>query len=210
ICSACFIEQQILFHYWCLPFLPTTQYFTQTAPTTTFMQRWEPTQNRVYTSSQAYFNLDLPKGEPHNLSARRGLHNAAGYEPLMLRRYAAAFGSGILFITPTLNAPLDPQILQPNWQVFDLLNVRLVADYNPAPPLATEKDGVLFPAQDSQMLLRPGASMTLGGARLKADGLSLVTTLDNSGNLPQGEVVAKLIVQTTSGHRSEYALRAGV
>ncbi len=211
ICSACFAEQQILFHYWCLPFLPTKQYFTQTAPTTTFMQRWEPTQNRVYTSSPTYFKLELPKGEPHNLSARRGLHNAAGYEPLMLRRYADAFGSGILFSTPTLNAPLDPQILQPTWQVFDLLNVKLVAEYNSATPSqATEKDGVLFPAEDSQIVLRPGASMTLGGARLKADGLSFVTTLDNAGNLPQDEIVAKLIVQTTSGGRNEYALRAGV
>jgi hypothetical protein len=210
ICSACFVEQQILFHYWCFPFLQTKQYFTQTAPATAFLQRWEPTQNRVYTSHPSYFKNAPPTGEPHNLSARRGLHNAAGYEPLMLRRYAEAFGSGLLFSTPDLNTPLDPQMLQPSWQVFDLLNVKLVADYQLPPPPTVEKDGVLFPAADMQILLRPGAVMTLGGARIKADALSLVTTLDSSGDLPQGEVVAKLIAQTTDGRRNEYELKAGV
>lgn len=208
--SACFWEQQVLVAHWCFPFLPDAAYFATPAPSTKFMQRYKPTENRVFTSTSTYFNLKLPVAEPHNISMVRGLHNAAGYEPLLPKRYADAFGSGLLFNTPTINAPLDPQILQPEWQVLDLLNVRLVADFSSFNTEFIEKEGVLFPVNDNQIQLRPGGALTLSGSNFPAEGVSIVTTLADSGDIPQGETVAQLTVHTTDGRKYEYELKAGV
>lgn len=210
IFSACFWEQQVLMAHWCFPFLPKSDYFTTPAPSTKFMQQYEPTENRVFTSTSTYFNLKLPLAEPHNISMIRGLHNAAGYEPLLPKRYADAFGSGLLFNTPTINAPLDPQILQPNWQVLDLLNVRLVADYSSYNTTFAERAGVLFPVNDSQIVLRPGNTITLTGSNFKAEGLTIVTTLADAGDIPQGETVAQLTAYTKDGRQFAFELKAGV
>ncbi len=210
IFSACFWEQQVLVAHWCFPFLPNAAYFATPAPSTKFMQQYEPTQNRVFTSTSTYFNLKLPVAEPHNISMVRGLHNAAGYEPLLPKRYADAFGSGLLFNTPTINAPLDPQILQPEWQVLDLLNVRLVADFSSFNTEFIEKEGVLFPVNDSQIQLQPGRAITLSGSNFKAEGVAIVTTLADAGDIPQGETVAQLTVHTTDGRQYDYELKAGV
>lgn len=210
IFSACFWEQQVLVAHWCFPFLPDAAYFATPAPSTKFMQKYEPTENRVFTSTSTYFNLKLPVAEPHNISMVRGLHNAAGYEPLLPKRYADAFGSGLLFNTPTINAPLDPQILQPEWQVLDLLNVRLVADFSSFNTDFIEKEGVLFPVNDSQIQLRPGSALTLSGSNFPAEGISIVTTMADSGDILQGETVAQLTVHTTDGRQYEYELKAGV
>jgi hypothetical protein len=210
IFSACFWEQQVLMSHWCFPFLPKSDYFTTPAPSTKFMQQYEPTENRVFTSTSTYFNLKLPLAEPHNISMIRGLHNAAGYEPLLPKRYADAFGSGLLFNTPTINAPLDPQILQPSWQVLDLLNVRLVADYSSFNTTFIEREDVLFPVSDSQIILRPGNTITLSGSNFKAAGLTIVTTLANAGDIPQGETVAHLTAHTNDGRQINYELKAGV
>ncbi|MBI1763744.1 MAG: YfhO family protein [Acidobacteria bacterium] len=210
IFSACFWEQQVLVAHWCFPFLPDAAYFATPAPSTKFMQQYEPTQNRVFTSTSTYFNLKLPVAEPHNISMVRGLHNAAGYEPLLPKRYADAFGSGMLFNTPTINAPLDPQILQPAWQVLDLLNVRLVADFSSFNTEFFEKEGVLFPVNDSQIQLQPGRALTLSGSDFAAEGVSIVTTLADAGDIPQGEPVAQLTVHTTDGRQFDYELKAGV
>lgn len=210
IFSACFWEQQVLMAHWCFPFLPNADYFAKPAPSTQFMLQYEPTQNRVFTSTSTYFNLKLPLAEPHNISMIRGLHNAAGYEPLMPKRYADAFGSGMLFNTPTINAPLDPLVLQPNWQVLDLLNVRLVADFSSYSTDYTERADALLPIHNSQIILKPGAAVTLSGANFQAEALSIVTSLANAGDIPQGEAVAHLSVFTNDGRKLEYDLKAGV
>ncbi|HQR31385.1 MAG TPA: hypothetical protein PLK30_01525, partial [Blastocatellia bacterium] len=127
IAVACFVEPYILMQRWWFGFAKPASYFTQLSAPAKFLQQYKPEENRIYTSLTPGYTFDLPRTEPHNLSARRGLHDASGYEPLMPARYDKAFGNGGQFSSANFSAPLDRQILNPTWQVLDLLNVRYLA-----------------------------------------------------------------------------------
>jgi hypothetical protein len=205
--TACFVEPYIILSRLWFPFARPASYFTQTAPSSRFMQNYAPEQNRIYTSMADDFFLDLPRAEPHNLSARRGFHNAAGYEPMTLERYARSFGA---LGTPSFSSPPDPQVFSPRWQVLDLLNVRLFADYAGPDRAPIKKEGVTFAAADATINLKPGVRVSLSGGAALVDSLSLVSNMAHSGHLAQGETVAKLIIHTAGGRAIEREVKAGV
>jgi hypothetical protein len=226
VAMACFWEPFIMLSNWWLHGAKPASYFNQVSPPSQFLRQYPPEQNRIYTSVASGFILDLPRAEPHNLSARRGFHDAAGYEPLTLKRYNQAFGAGWAFDSPAFSSPLDKQILDPRWQTLDLLNVRFLAEFAALPTSWVVKDGVRFAAADANFNLPPGSSITLTGALTgattgefngdlagepaKVDTLSLVTATAFSTHLRQGETVAKVIVHTADGRRIERELKAGV
>ncbi len=222
VAMACFWEPFIMLSNWWLHGARPASYFNQVSPPSQFLQKYPPEQNRIYTSVASGFILDLPRAEPHNLSLRRGFHDAAGYEPLTLKRYNLAFGVGWSFDSPAFSSPLDKQVLNPRWQTLDLLNVRFLAEYAEQPASWVVKDGVRFAAADANFNLPPGSSITLtgatagglngdlGAAPAKVDTLSLVTATAFSTHLRQGEAVAKVIVHAADGRRIERELKAGV
>ena len=209
IVLACFWEQYLMASAWWFPQNKPASYFTQASPPLRFLYEHEGEQSRIYTSWGPGVYLDLRRHEPHNLAARRGIEDAAGYEPLMTKRYSLAFGAGWAFETPTFNAPLDPQILDPRWQTLDLLNVRRLIQFS-APPSWLEKDGARFAATDAQSNLTAGSTVNFTGASANVDTLSLVTAMANSTHLPQDEIVAEIIIHTGDGRRLDRKLKAGV
>jgi Bacterial membrane protein YfhO len=209
IMSACFWEQHLWASGWWFPQNKPASTFAQASPSARFLDGRAPVDGRIYTSLIPWGSPDFRRYEPHNLPARHGFHNAAGYEPLASRRYCQVFGDCSNYVTPTFEAPPDPQILDTRWQGLDLLNVRFVIQ--PPPPLGwAEKDGERFASADAGFNLAPGASATLGGASAEADTLSLVTMTANSTLLPQGSVVAYLTVHTADGRRIEREIKVGI
>ncbi|MGH9849409.1 MAG: YfhO family protein [Blastocatellia bacterium] len=209
IALACFWEQYLMMSAWWFPQNKPASHFTQISPPARFLEGRAPEEGRVYTSWSPGLYLDLRRHEPHNLAALRGFHDAAGYEPLMMKRYNLAFGAGWSFETPAFNAPRDPQVLAPRWQTLDLLNVRRLIQFS-APQSWMEKDGARFAATDAQSNLPPRASALYTGASAKVDTLSLVTATANSTHLPQGATVANVMIHTADGRRIERELKAGV
>jgi hypothetical protein len=207
ILVACLTEPYIILSRLWFPFTRPASYFTQVAPSTRFLQNYAPEQNRIYTSIANDFFLDLPRAEPHNLSALRGFHNAAGYEPLTFERYARTFGA---YGAPAFSSAPDAQIFSPRWQVLDVLNVKFLAEYSGPRTAMTMKDGVTFAAGDTIVLLKPGDSANLTGSATPVDTLSLVTNLANSGLLEQGAAATKIVIHAASGRTIERDLKAGV
>jgi len=207
VLTGCFVEPYVTFSRMWYPFVRPATFFTQTAPSSSFLLNYAPEQNRIYTSIANDFSIDLPRAEPHNFSVRRGFHNAAGYEPITFERYARAFGAQA---TPAFSSAIDLQVFSPRWQVLDLLNVRFLAEYSGPPGVTTVKDGVTFTAADVVINLKPGGVVNLTGASTPVDSFSLVSNLANSGGLKQGETLAKLIVHTVDGRAISRELKAGV
>jgi hypothetical protein len=209
IALTCFWEPQVMLSNWWFRQAKPAAYFNQVSPPSQFLQSYPPEQSRIYTSIANGFILDLPRAEPHNLSVRRGFHDAAGYEPLMLERYSRAFGIGWAFDTPAFSSPRDKQVLDPRWQTLDLLNVRFLAEFAAPSQAWTEKDGARFAAGEAQVVLPPAAAIILTGAAAKVDSLSLVTELANSIAVADGEVVAKVIIRFADGREVTRDLKAG-
>jgi len=209
IMLACFWEQYLMMSTWWFPQNKPASHFTQVSPPARFLEGRAPEQDRIYTSWSPWTDLDLRRHEPYNLAARRGFHDAAGYEPLMMKRYNLAFGAGWAFETPIFNAPPDPQILDPRWRTLDLLNVRFVLQ-----PIAqqawVEKEGARFAATDAQFNLAPGSAAALTGTSAKVDSLSLVTAMANSTHLPQDATVVEMIIHTDDGRAIKRELKAGI
>lgn len=207
---ACFVEPYILLQRWWFHFAKPSNYFTQISSPSKFLQQFKPEENRIYTSLTPGYNFDLPRTEPHNISVRHGFHNAAGYEPLMPARYDKAFGNGGSFLTPNFNSPLDRQILSPNWQVLDLLNVRFLVEFSAAPSGSyTEKAGARFSTADAGIDLKPGKKALLSGASAKVDTLTIVSLLGDSGGLNDGQSVAEINIHTADGRVIKRELQAG-
>lgn len=209
IAAACFVEPYILMQRWWFGFAKPASYFTQLSAPTKFLQQYKPEESRVYTSLTPGYTFDLPRTEPHNLSARRELQDASGYEPLMPARYDKAFGNGGNFSTANFSAPPDRQILSPNWQVLDLLNVRFLAEFTAAGSGFTEKDGARFSAGDAGMELKAGTKTVLAAPSAKINTLTIVSALADSTDLNDGDVVAQFNFVTTDGRIVTRELQAG-
>lgn len=208
---ACFVEPYILLQRWWFHFAKPANYFTQVSPPSEFLQKYAPEEHRIYSSVSSGYSFDLPHTEPHNITARRGFHNAAGYEPLMLARYDKAFGNGGSFATPSFSAPLDKQILSPNWQVLDLLNVRFLVEFSDPKYLGNvvERNGARFADGFSSVELKPESQIFLAGSPVPIDTLTIVSSLANSGHLKDGQAVAQISFHMADGHVIVRELQAG-
>ncbi|MEO6725258.1 MAG: YfhO family protein [Blastocatellia bacterium] len=210
VSAACCLEGFMLVSVWWFPYAKPAKYFQAVSAPTQFLKQYSPEQNRIYTSLADYSSLNVALAEPHNLSALHGFHNAAGYEPLMPDKYRQAFDGRWSFFTPWFGALGDPQMLSPRWQVLDILNTRFLLEFSASATKTIEKDGVAFAARDIAMTLEPKASVTLTGAAVAVDSLSLVSALANSSELAQGVAFARVAIQTTDGRTIERELKAGV
>lgn len=210
---ACFVEPYILLQRWWFHFAKPASYFTQVSPPSKFLQQYAPAENRIYSSVTSGYNFDLPHTEPHNITARHGFHNAAGYEPLMSARYDKAFGNGGSFATPNFNAPFDRQILSPNWQVLDLLNVRFLVEFSAASSRnfgsMIVRDGARFAGGSAGVELKSGAKTVLAGTPVPVDTLTIVSSLANSNHLIDGQTVAQINFHTADGRVVTRELQAG-
>ncbi|MGH9769642.1 MAG: YfhO family protein, partial [Blastocatellia bacterium] len=90
----CLVEPYILMSRWWGRFPVPMSRPSAISPVTQFLRNYSSTQNRIYTrvhiiTEQA---TSAPRLDPPNLTALHGLHNVAGYEPLMMRRYSRSLG----------------------------------------------------------------------------------------------------------------------
>jgi hypothetical protein len=187
--------------------------FSALSDATRYLQQFPPEQNRVYTRvdlmSEQYGSP--PRFDGANLSAVWGLHNVAGYEPLILDRYSRALGGAWVDSVHTLgDGRPDQSLLKEQSHVLDLLNTTYVVSYA---NLATTLGGPPMPTSAASMgpigELPPQTTKTLSAAPTEADALLLITSLSNSTFEPDGQVVARLRISTTTGQVIERELQAG-
>jgi hypothetical protein len=99
---------------------------------TRYLQQFSPVENRIYTRVELFSEqFDVPpRFDAANVSAVWGLHNVAGYEPLILERYSRALGGVGM---DTLRSPerykLNSTLFTERSHVLDLLNTAYVVSY---------------------------------------------------------------------------------
>jgi len=122
-----FVEPYILVNRWWSHFVKPAARFTRVAPVTRYLRQFPPAGGRVYTRFSLYldeFIADAPF-DAQNRTALYGLHNVAGYDPLILERYSRALGN-VNFdgVTARTGSPDNPALLSERSHVLDLLNTR--------------------------------------------------------------------------------------
>jgi hypothetical protein len=207
----CFVEPSaIVMRWWGHGFAATR--FTVVPEIRQYLQQFPPEQGRFYTRTDLMLEQfdNPPRFDTPNFSAISGLHNVAGYEPLMLSRYSRALGNvGLDSVHSSTGGPPDPTLLQSNSHVLDILNTRFVISYA---NMNTDLASVGDPRQERNTLpvrLLPGGTMAFTAKPLQADTIELVTTLANSGSEAEGQAVARLRIVTASGTTIERELLAG-
>jgi len=209
----CFVEPSALvYRWWAGAGLPASR-FQAEADATRYLKQFSPTENRVYTRTAFTEQFETrPRFDCANVSALVGLHNVAGYEPLLLERYSRALGGVGLDSVLRLSAPSpDPSLLNAHSHVLDILNASFVVSYSnlaflPEPGIA---DGNIFADMRIPSEVQPQTTSTLTTAPIEADSVLLVTSLANSVAVPQRAPVARVRIHTTRGI-IERELRAGV
>ncbi|MFL6211674.1 MAG: YfhO family protein [Pyrinomonadaceae bacterium] len=214
IALACFVEPHIsVWHWWRQFAKPPARYSTPGAATR-FLQQFPPEQNRIYTRVNLFveeFPL-APRLDPPNVTARYGLYNAAGAEPLILERYSRALGGvGPDAISPRAGGRPDNDLLAAHSHVLDLLNIKFFISFAglvTAPNLLLVKDDIKY-SDNLNLEIAPGATTTLAGLNETGDTLALVTVLSRGSELAQNDLVARVRVYATAGRIIERELRAG-
>ncbi|MFN0111923.1 MAG: YfhO family protein [Blastocatellia bacterium] len=212
VTTACFLEGFMLVSFWWYPNAKPASYYQSGSAAIQHLQQFPPEQNRIYTDASNYFPLNLSFVEMNDLTALKGFHNAAGYEPLMLQRYSKAFDEqGLYYLpyTPWLGAPIDRQLLSPSWRTLDLLNTRFIVEFSAARSEIYKKDGIVHAGELTGIDLPKGAVITLTGAS-QVDTLSLVSAMAFATDLPQGAPIAQFTFHTKDGRVVEQELKAGL
>jgi FtsH-binding integral membrane protein len=215
ILVACFAEPSVKATRWWWPTLKSAERFTTASPTTRFLKSFPPEQYRIYTRSVLFSEDLVPERrlEPINMTMLHGLHNIAGYEPLILQRYSRALGDVFLDgVTPRPGYPADKSILESQSHVLDILNAGFVVTYSGMsiePTNFVEQEGIKFGLNFPNVTLKPGETTVLPAVAAPADQLGLVTTLSFSSDIPDGVVIAKARVFTADGRMIERDILAG-
>jgi Bacterial membrane protein YfhO len=215
ILVACYAEPSVKATRWWWPTLKTADRFDSASPTTRFLKDYPAEKYRVYTRSVLFSEDLVPQRrlEPINMTMLHGLHNVAGYEPLILQRYSRALGDVFLDgVTPRPDYPVDNSILESRSHVLDLLNTGFVVTYSGMsvePTKLVEQGGIKFGPNYPNVTLKPGEKIELPAVAAQADQLGLVTTLSFSAGLPDGTVIAKVRVFTADGRKIEREVLAG-
>lgn len=178
------------------------------------LAQFPSTENRVYTRVDLFseqYEMQ-PRLDPPNLSALAGLHNVAGYEPLIFERYSRALGGAGLDTVHRFStyAP-DDTLLSERSRVLDILNTKYLVGYS---NLATS----LEPTSLSNAIVAfqplgevvPKETRVFAAPPVVADSLLLVTSLSNSIAEPQASIVAKVRVFREDGTVVERNIAAGV
>ncbi|HEX8143153.1 MAG TPA: YfhO family protein [Pyrinomonadaceae bacterium] len=227
IMLVCFVEPFIGVERWWWALSKPASRFGVPSPATRFLQNYPPEQNRVYTRVNLWAEEygATPRLDGPNLTAIYGLHNVAGYEPLVLERYSRALGNvGIDTVNPWPGFAPDLTLFDQKSHVLDLLNTRFVASFSNlsteaeafepqalGPPLpANIPIGIRPQSIEHPVGVGAGGTNVLTGAREMGDALLLVTTLMGATDAADGDGVARLRIFTSDGRVIERELRAGI
>lgn len=210
----CYFEPAIFVGRWWGSINLTAERFTAISDATRYLKGVPPHENRVYTRVDLFseqFAL-TPRLDPPNLSAVHGLHNIAGYEPLILERYSRALGGvGFDSVHTIANYAPDHTLLSDRSHVIDILNAKYIVAYSNLATALEPVDIRNVPASIQSLgELPPKMTRTFGAPPVIADTVLLVTSLANSVSVPQGDTVATLKLHLTDGGTIEHELRAGV
>jgi len=216
IACACFFEPAIMAARWWWPTIKPATRFSAASPTTRLLMQYSATGNRVYSYVYPFIEeyFSPPRLEPANLTILHGLHNVAGYEPLILQRYSRALGDAYSdAVRPRPGYKGDEQLFDSSSHVLDILNTGFVVSYpylatEPAPVI--EKEGIRFNARDLDRVLKPGAATVLKGVAAPADTFALVSLTGNSADQPDGTPVARIRFFFREGKMIDRWLRIGV
>ncbi len=133
----CYVEPSLLIaRWWGGAGKPASRFMTPSAATR-YLQQFPPTENRIYTRVDLMSEQEavLPRFDAANSAAVWGLHDVAGYEPLILERYSQALGGVWLDAVHTLDRGTpDTSLFTARSHVLDILNTSFVVSY---PRLAT-------------------------------------------------------------------------
>jgi Bacterial membrane protein YfhO len=209
----CYVEPSALvYRWWGGAGLPASR-FQAEADATHYLKQFPTAENRVYTRVALTEQFGArPRFDCANVSAVAGLHNVAGYEPLLLERYSRALGGVGLDSVLRLSTPTpDPSLLAASSHVLDILNTSFVLSYSNLAVLPESgiADGNIFADMRIPSEVQPQTTSTLTTAPAESDSLLLVTSLANSVTTPQGTAVAHVRIHTTQGI-IDRELRAGV
>ncbi len=216
IVCACFVEPYIMVAHWWAGFAKTPARVVTAAPLTRYLQQFPPEQNRVYTRFSLFEDeyAVAPRIDPLDLTARYGLHNVAGYEPLLLERYSRALGNvGLDSVNPLPNYPPNDLLLATDSHVLDLLNTTRVTSFRnlrPSPATLPQTNEIAFDLSEAGTEIKPQTTARVGLTDTTADSLALVTSLANSADIAQGTPVARVRLLTADGRTIERSLRAGM
>ncbi|MFN0120969.1 MAG: hypothetical protein ACKV2V_10740 [Blastocatellia bacterium] len=210
----CLPEPLILAYCWWNPYVVPVERFTYSSPVSRFLKQSAPEQNRVYTRVSPFYQFkQFPPADLQNMSMLQGLHNVAGYEPLILERFSNALGNvGLDTVGPRPGSGYDRSLLSPGSHVLDLLNTTyLVESFEPEKVAPTMfREGIGFAASETGAFeISPATPVSLSSGDMEGDMLALVTNMAESGHVAQGEVVAELRITTEEGERIDRVLRAG-
>src|SRR6185436_305777 len=142
-----------------------------------------------------------------NTSMVRGLQSVSGYDILRPIRTGELTGTANSAIAGFLQ---DNTTFMQADRGFDLLNVKyLLVGHGGAPGKETGKqfDGVYFARTTWNIECKPGMSLVIDADNTMATELVVVSTLANSGNLPDGAPVLKLKLHTRAGRVIERELQ---
>jgi hypothetical protein len=216
IVVTCFVEPFILAFCWWYPSTQLIGRFSRTSPVTEFLRKYPPEQHRVYTRVSPFYEQAeaTPSVDAHNLTVLTGLHNVAGYEPLILERYSRALGNvGVDAVLPRPGYGLDETLMQPSSRVLDLLNTTFVVEIprRETDQAMMEKDRISFIASEYHGIeINSGDPVLLTTPVAEGDTLALVTSMAESGSVVQGDLVAEVKIYTTDGKVIERVIRAGI
>ena len=217
IVLVCFVESLLLLSAWWLYWTKPPGRIATFSPVTRYLQQFPPAANRAYIRIGLFIDesAERPRVDEPNLTVLAGVHNVAGYEPLVLERYSRALGNvGQDAVNPRADAPGGPDqtLFARRSHVLDLLNTTHVvtfAQFATGPEALLTREGINFKHADLGGGLQPGETATLVGAGATGDTLALVTSLAVSPDVPDGQTVARLRISTSEGQTIERELQAG-
>ncbi len=212
--------------FWSVP--ETVQFLRRTAPQ-------DPAEYRILTAPHAFdpATPPVPPSVSHSTNwvlwtqpdvyMMHGIHNAAGYDGLGLKRYSRLAGQ--MKVWGELTDP-ETTLRGPSREI-DLLNVRYLISMRKqsgndqaeaAPPPGNDFDaatdrysGLMFAKSDLGLPgIGAGKRVRFVVKPMAADRVALVTNLAWSDNVPDQTIVGRLRVLAIDGRAFEFPLRAGV
>lgn len=212
----CLAEPVALISQWWPGTAKPAARFTTPGTATRYLQQFPPEANRVYTHANLGVdeNSAAPRFDVLDQSALYGLHNAGGYEPLLLERYSRALGNvDYDAVRPRAGYAPPRELFGQQSLVLDLLNVTHVVAFSELsrlpPPQLTQHEGISFATDELALELKPGETMTISANNARGDTLALVTSLANSVEVAQDMPVARLRLHILDGPIVERQLLAG-
>jgi hypothetical protein len=217
IAVACFFEPYIDQSRWWGKYTLTADRMTRSSPIQQWLRQYPPEENRVYTRVKLFdveFNPEPLDIDSPNNTVFAGLHNVAGYEPLILQRYSRALGDvGMDGVSKrgtfaTNDAPLDGKS-----HVLDLLNTRFLVTYSTLSierePL-DERNGIGFSYQDLPADSLKEGEWNFDDVTFEGDKLALVTMLADSVEIEDRTAVARAEIHTVDGQIITRDIFAGI